>query len=293
MITVKDLRKTYDGNKVVLDGVCFEIPRGCVFGLVGINGTGKSTLLRLLAGVLRADSGEIRVDGQISPENEAVKRRVFFLPDDPLCTADSRGSDLAKLYRALYDFDDAVFADCLAAFKLSPDVSVRKFSKGMKRQMFVALALAVSPDYLLLDESFDGLDPLARLVFKRKLTELVKRKGTTVIISSHSLRELEDLCDCYGILDGGKITCSGGAHLGGGKLHKFQAAFESPVSEDIPDFPCISVTRTGRVLQVTVRGDTEETREKLLALNPIFVEEIPMDFEENFIGEAQERGYLL
>ena len=192
MIEVKGLKKGYDKKAVLVD-MNLRVQSGAVFGLVGINGAGKSTLLRTLAGVLKADAGEVLFDGEKVYENVAVKREIFFLPDDPYYDTNVTAEGLADLYRAFYEFDEAVFDGFVTEFSLEKNKPIRNFSKGMKRQVFVALALACRPKYLLLDEAFDGLDPLARLIFKRGLIELVEEKGSTVVISSHSLRELEDI----------------------------------------------------------------------------------------------------
>ena len=184
MIEIKRLTKAYDKAPVLRD-VNLAVPDKSVFGLVGINGAGKSTLLRLISGVLKADNGIILIDGEPVYENEAAKRQIFFLPDDPYYTSNINGSGLAELYKTFYDFDAEVYGRYLDQFKLSPKAPIRNFSKGMKRQVFVSLALAVRPKYLLLDEAFDGLDPLARMVFKRGVIDLVEEKGSTVIISSH------------------------------------------------------------------------------------------------------------
>lgn len=292
MIEIKNLTKSYDGKKPVLKNVHLTVNDSSVFGLVGINGAGKSTLLRLLAGVLRGEGGQVCVDGEEVYENERVKKQIFFLPDDPFYTANVSAKGLADMYRSVYDFNDEVFAEYLEKFKLNPKAPIRNFSKGMKRQVFVALALAVAPKYLLLDEAFDGLDPLARMVFKRGLIELVEEKGASVIISSHSMRELEDVCDSYGILDHGEITCSGDLENDLTKLHKFQAAFDGGIRAEDLGFPCMSFTQTGRVVRLIAKGDAEELMTKIRALQPLFVEEIEVDFEELFIGEVESRGYL-
>lgn len=292
MITIKNLTKGYENKKNVLQNVQLEIGDACVFGLVGINGAGKSTLLRLIAGVLRADEGQVWIDGENVYENEAQKGKIFFLPDDPFYASGVTARNLADMYRSVYDFNEETFQEYLEKFKLNARAPIRNFSKGMKRQVFVALALAVAPKYLLLDEAFDGLDPLARLVFKRGLIKLVEEKGTTVIISSHSLRELEDVCDSYGILDHGSITCSGELENDLSKLHKFQMAFEGEVDKTAFTFECMSFRRTGRVVQLIARGNAEELLAKIRSLQPLFVEEIDVDFEELFIGEVEARGYL-
>lgn len=292
MIEIKNLIKGYEKGKPVLSNLSVTIADATVFGLVGINGAGKSTLLRVLAGVMKADGGQVCVDGENVYENEKVKQGMFFLPDDPFYTANVTAEGLAEMYQAVYNLDKKVFADKLASFALDSKKPIRNFSKGMKRQVFVALALAIAPKYLLLDEAFDGLDPLARLTFKKCIVELVEEKGTTVVISSHSLRELEDICDSYGILDHGTITCSGELESDLNKVHKFQAAFQGEVKAEEFGFACMAFEQTGKVARFITKAGAEEVLQKLEKLNPIFVEEIEVDFEEMFIGEVQARGYL-
>lgn len=291
MIEIKGLTKSY-GKTSVLENVNLTVSEGSVFGLVGINGAGKSTLLRLVSGVLKPDAGEIFVDGDSVYENETAKSKLFFLPDDPYYNANINGKGLASLYKTFYDFDEETYAEYLDKFKLNPKAPIRNFSKGMKRQVFVSLALASKPKYLLLDEAFDGLDPLARMMFKRGLIDLVGEKNTAVIISSHSLRELEDISDSYGLLDHKTITCSGDIETDLNKLHKFQAAFDREIDESELGFKYLSFSRTGRVIRVVVRGDSTEIESRLNALSPLFVEEIPVDFEELFACEVESRGYL-
>ena len=292
MIEIRNLVKGYEKDKPVLRGIDLTIADASVFGLVGINGAGKSTLLRLLAGVLQKEQGQVRVDGEEVYENEKVKKGIFFLPDDPFYTSGVTARSLAEVYKSVYDFDEEIFKEYLLKFDLSEKKPIRNFSKGMKRQVFVSLALAVKPKYLLLDEAFDGLDPLARMVFKKGLVNLVEENGSTVIISSHSLRELEDVCDSYGILDRGTITSFGTLEEDLQKVHKFQAAFDGAVSPEMLGFACMSFEQTGKVVRLMARGDKEEILQKMQACNPIFVEEIDVDFEELFIGEVESRGYL-
>ena len=288
MLEIRGLKKSY-GKKPVLAGVDLTVPDGAVFGLVGINGAGKTTLLRLIADVLRPDGGEILLDGVSVTGNAAKRRELFFLPDEPYFAGGTTVSALAGLYKTFYNFDDEVFKRYVDIFKTETNVPIRNFSKGMKRQAFVALALACNPRYLLLDEAFDGLDPLARLEFKRGLIEL---EDSTVIISSHSLRELEDICSGFALLDGGSIADAGDITDALGKVHKFQIALSRHVTrEDIP-LDCLSFEAEGRVARFIVRCDREEVVRRLSALSPLFIEEIAVDFEELFICEVKGRGYL-
>ena len=288
MIEIQGLKKSY-GSKLVLDGVHLTVPDGAKFGLVGINGAGKSTLLRLIADVLRPDEGSILLDGECVTGNAKKREELFFLPDDPYYASGTTIAKLIDLYRTFYPFDRALFDKYASAFGLQLLTPIRNFSKGMKRQAFAALALACRPRYLLLDEAFDGLDPLARLELKRGLIE---QEDCTVLISSHSLRELEDICSGFALLDGGTIADAGDIHDALGKVHKFQFALEKEVRrEDIP-FECLSFEAEGRVAKIIVRGEPEYILRMLEALHPLFVEEIAVDFEELFLKKKKKRGYM-
>ena len=288
MITIKGLKKSY-GPKKVLQDICLSIPDASVFGLVGINGAGKTTLLRMMADVLRPDEGTVEYDGENIAGNAKKRKELFFLPDDPYYSAGTTVEKLVELYKSFYSFDDELFARYEALFSLERHTPVRNFSKGMKRQAFAALAIACRPKYLLLDEAFDGLDPLARLELKRGIISL---EGTTAVISSHSLRELEDICSGFALLDGGAVADAGDLSETLERVHKFQAAFEEPVPRERFPFECLSFESEGRVVRFVVRGGREEIVSALKALSPIFVEEIKVDFEELFLCEVKSRGYL-
>ena len=288
MIEIKGLGKSY-GPKKVLEKVNLTVPDASVFGLVGINGAGKTTLLRMMADVLRPDEGTVEYDGENIAGNAKKRKELFFLPDEPYYTAGTTVEKLVALYKSYYAFDDELFARYEALFSLERRTPIHNFSKGMKRQTFAAIALACRPKYLLLDEAFDGLDPLARLELKRGIISL---EGTTAIISSHSLRELEDICSGFALLDGGVVADAGDISETLGKIRKFQVAFDHEVRrEDIP-FECLTFEAEGRVVRFVVRGEREEIVSALKALSPIFVEEIKVDFEELFLCEVKSRGYL-
>ena len=288
MIEIKGLGKSY-GPKKVLEKVNLTVPDASVFGLVGINGAGKTTLLRMMADVLRPDEGTVEYDGENIAGNAKKRKELFFLPDEPYYTAGTTVEKLVALYKSYYAFDDELFARYEALFSLERRTPIRNFSKGMKRQAFAALAIACRPKYLLLDEAFDGLDPLARLELKRGIISL---EGTTAVISSHSLRELEDICSGFALLDGGAVADAGDLSETLERVHKFQAAFEEPVPRERFPFECLSFESEGRVVRFVVRGGREEIVSALKALSPIFVEEIKVDFEELFLCEVKSRGYL-
>lgn len=292
MIEIKNVTHSL-GNKTVLKEVNITLKEGSVMGLVGINGAGKTTLLRLIASVYLPDSGEILCDG-MPISNPLARKNLFFLPDDPYYSQSATGKSLLELYRVFYpDIDKTIFWNYMNEFHLDEKKPIRTFSKGMRRQLYVALALAVRPKYLLLDEAFDGLDPLARLAFKRAINRAVEEDGTGVLISSHSLRELEDFCDSYALIDHMTVASSGDLSEHVNQYCKFQLAFTDPVSKDIFDqLPVRNLESTGRFVRVVLEGDSHTMQTELEKLCPAIIEEMPMDFEETFIQEVSERGYL-
>ena len=290
MIEIRGLKHSLGGQKI-LDGIDLTIAEGSVMGLVGINGAGKTTLLRLISGVYRPDNGEVLCDG-VNTQNESIRKKIFFLPDDPYFTTHTTGKSLRKMYTVFYpEFDLQTYKRHMESFKLDENKTIRNFSKGMRRQLFVALALAVKPKYLLLDEAFDGLDPLARLSFKKAINKAVEEEGMSVIISSHSLRELEDFCDSYALIDKMTVTSSGDIAERINSFCKFQLAFTEELEEGIFDgLPYVSLERSGRFVRIVLRGEAKAMLSALEELKPAVVEQMPMDFEELFIHEVEERG---
>ena len=291
MIEIIGLKKSFK-DKEVLDNINLKIEDGKVFGLVGINGAGKSTLLRLLCGVYKADNGSILIDGNEVYENEKVKKDIFFLPDEPYYSNNTTPLSLKDIYKVFYNLDEEKYLQYINLFQLPLKKSMNKFSKGMKRQVFISLALAIKPKYLLLDEAFDGLDPLARLTFKRALIDLIDECNSTIIISSHSLRELEDICDSYGLLDNKNISSNGSIDEALTSVHKYQIAFEKEMSEEDFDIKFKTFNKDGRIIKVVVKEDYNEFSKLINKYNPLLVDEIPIDFEELFIIEVESRGYL-
>ena len=292
MIEVTNLSHSI-GNKQILQNVSLTLEEGSVMGLVGINGAGKTTLLRLISGVFAVEQGAILIDG-IPVDREESRESLFFLPDDPYFTIDTTGEKLYSMYKVFYPaIDRAVFDRFMANFSLNPKKPIRNFSKGMRRQLYISLALAVKPKYLLLDEAFDGLDPLSRLAFKRALNEFVEEYGTSVLISSHSLRELEDFCDSYVLIDNKTVSSSGDIAEKVNRFCKFQLAFYEEIHEGLfVNLPVTSIEISGRFARIVLQGNAAELLPKLQALNPAVVEEMRMDFEEVFIHEVEKRGYV-
>ena len=292
MIEIKNLTHSL-GDKKILDGVNLMLKDGSVMGLVGINGAGKTTLLRLVSGVYNADCGEIFIDGvPISDENS--RKELFFLPDDPYYTVYTTGKSLFEMYKVFYpQMDRSVFEKYMSEFALDEKKPIRNFSKGMRRQLYVALALSVRPKYLLLDEAFDGLDPLARLSFKKAINTAVEEDGTGVIISSHSLRELEDFCDSYALIDKMTVASSGDISERVDRFCKFQLAFVDEVDERIfTGLPTVSLEKSGRFFRIVLEGKDSEMQGLLEGLKPAVIEQMKMDFEEMFIHEVEGRGYI-
>lgn len=292
MIEVTNLSHSI-GNKQILQNVSLTLEEGSVMGLVGINGAGKTTLLRLISGVFAVEQGAILID-DIPVDREESRKSLFFLPDDPYFTIDTTGEKLYSMYKVFYPaIDRAVFDRFTANFSLNPKKPIRNFSKGMRRQLYISLALAVKPKYLLLDEAFDGLDPLSRLAFKRALNEFVEEYGTSVLISSHSLRELEDFCDSYVLIDNKTVSSSGDIAEKVNRFCKFQLAFYEEIHEGLfVNLPVTSIEISGRFARIVLQGNAAELLPKLQALNPAVVEEMRMDFEEVFIHEVEKRGYV-
>lgn len=293
MIEIKGLSHSF-GSKIVLDNIDLTIPEGTILGIVGINGAGKSTLLRLLSGVYDSN-GCVLYDGK-SPSLAETRRDIFFLPDDPYYTASSTPKNIFEFYKTFYpSINKDIFNGLISKYEIDPKKPLRSFSKGMRRQVFIALALAVKPKYMLLDEAFDGLDPLSRKIFKDAIIELVENDGATVLISSHSLRELEDFCDRFILIDNNTIKNQGDIAEHVGSMCKFELAFMDSVSEEMfKDLPVISLEIKGRFVTIVLEGKGEEFHERLNALSPAVMDELPLDFEEAFIHdvESERRGII-
>jgi ABC-2 type transport system ATP-binding protein len=292
MIQAEKLTKTFD-KKVALDNLTCRIPDGCVYGLVGSNGAGKSTFLRLLCGIYKADAGKILYDGMPVYENPGVKETIMFVPDELYFLPQASMNRMAKMYRAIYkNFSMEKFKKLAEAFGLDPKANINTFSKGMKRQAATALALAVQPKYLFFDETFDGLDPVKRNLVKTLIYNDVAERNSTAIITSHSLRELEDTCDQLALLHQGGIVFESDIQDLKTSLFKVQIAFREPYSCDLfDDLPMLTYTQKGSVATFILRGDKEETEARLSAMEPLVLDILPLSLEEVFIHEMEALGY--
>lgn len=214
------------------------------------------------------------------------------MPDEPYYDHNTNPSTLIGLYQTYYNLDKEKYFEYLEMFKIPVKKSMHNFSKGMKRQVFISLALAIKPKYLFLDEAFDGLDPLARLAVKRAIIDFVEEIGTTIIISSHSLRELQDICDSYALIDNKSIASYGDITEEIGKYHKYQVAFSEMPEKEQFDIEFKTYKQDSRIIKVVVKENYEEFSEKMKKFNPLLIDEIPIDFEELFIIEVESRGYV-
>ena len=292
MITALNIVKQF-GDKVVLDRLNCSIPEGCVYGLVGSNGSGKSTLLRLISGIYRPESGSVTIDGKPVYDNPDVKKRIAFVPDELFFLPHANLKRMAQLYASVYEnFSHERFVTLLADFALDPNANIATFSKGMKRQAATILALSCSTDIYLFDETFDGLDPVMRNLVKNLLYREVLENKATVVITSHSLRELEDTCDQLALLHKGGIIFSSDVDHLKTSLFKIQVAFSDDYGRDrFKGIEILSYAKHGSVASLIVRGDREETEAKIRAMEPVLFEVLPLSLEEVFVYEMGQLGY--
>ncbi len=295
MIEVKNVVKSFDGFRA-LDGLTMTVPKGAIYGLVGPNGAGKSTILRHLCGAYRQDSGEITLEGAPVYENPAVKTRMAVIPDELYYFGSASTRDMMRFYKGIYpSFDMERYAKLKEAFpEVDEKRAIRRLSKGMQKQSAFWLALSCKPDYLLLDEPVDGLDPVMRRQVWSLLMGDVAERGTTVLVSSHNLRELEDVCDHVGILSHGRVALERSlTELQGGTV-KMQIAFETETPPELPaGLEIIHTSNVGRVYTYIVRGTAEEAAAKFKPLNPLFADALPLTLEEIFIYEMGGEDYAV
>ena len=291
-ISVKGLSKQFDKIQA-LNQVTTTIQKGSIFGLIGSNGAGKSTFLRLLAGIYRPDAGQIVIDGQPIYENEALKQKIFYISDDQFYFSNSNMEEMSNYFAAMYQrFSYEKFRELTGLFRLDSKRKLNTFSKGMQKQAHIILALSCQPDYLFCDETFDGLDPVMRQAVKRLLADAVVEHQMTPIIASHNLRELEDICDHIGLLhQGGVIFERELDHLQS-NIHKVQCAFTNPKGrEDFTGLDIVTMEQRGSLSILVVRGSAVETETRIKAMQPLYCELLQLTLEEIFITEMEVLGY--
>lgn len=292
MIELKGVTKKFD-NFTALDAVDLTIPEGTAFGLLGSNGAGKSTILRLISGIYSNESGEVTIDGEKIFDNPDSKRRVFFINDETVQYGSFTLIELKNYYKGFYpNFSEEIFNNLLEVVKLPTDKRIDKFSKGMKRQAIVIIGLSCCTDYLLLDEAFDGLDPTMRIIVKHMLVDAMLDRKLTAVISSHNLNEINEVCDTVALLHQGKIIFNRELDSVKSSIMKIQAAFPSDVEkESFSDIELLHFEKQGSVVYLIARGTEEELREKLSVKRPLVLDFIPLTLEEIFIYEMEGLGY--
>lgn len=292
MIEVKNVVKTFDGFRA-LDGLTLTVPRGSVYGLVGPNGAGKSTIIRHLTGIYKQDSGTVMIDGAPVFENPAVKSRIAYIPDDVFYFAQATIADMMRYYRGVYPrFDTARYEKLSEAFALDPKRPFRRLSKGMQKQAAFWLAMSMRPDVLILDEPVDGLDPVMRRQVWSLVMADVAENGTTVLVSSHNLRELEDVCDHVGIMNSGKILLEHTLNDLQDNIAKVLVAL--PDGTALPNgLDIVHQSTTGRLYTLILRGNTAELTNILSTAQPLFMDVVPLTLEEIFIYELGGADYAV
>ena len=292
MIQVERLTKKFQ-TYTALNQISVSVQPGSVFGLVGSNGAGKSTLLRTIAGIYKPDSGTVAIDGTPIFEHPNVKNDIFFISDFPYFIPQSNMKEMAKFYASMYsNWSHERYRELCSLFPIEEKMKISSMSKGMQRQVALICALSTQPKVLLMDEIFDGLDPVMRQLLKKLLAREVSERNITVMIASHNLRELEDVCDQVGLLHQGGVVFE--QELDGLKLnlHKLQAVFKPMISMDVfSDLDILKFDMKGSLINMVIRGDKGVISRRIEALKPVYFEMLPLTLEEVFISEMEVSGY--
>lgn len=292
MIRVTNVVKKFDNFKA-LDGLNIQVPKGAIYGLVGPNGAGKSTIIRHLAGIYRQDEGEVCINGQPVYENSAVKSKIAYIPDDLYFFLQASTKDMMKFYRGIYkDFDIDRYEKLREVFSIDENRPMRKLSKGMQKQAAFWLSLCVRPNVMILDEPVDGLDPVMRRQVWGLIMGDVAENGTTVLISSHNLRELEDVCDHVGIIHKGRTMLERSLSELQENIVKVQLVLNDG-SQMPDDLHVLHEAKSGKIQTLIIRGDTEEIAARIATANPLFYDMVPLTLEEIFIYELGGAEYAV
>lgn len=288
MIEIRNISKVL-GKKKVLDNISLSINNGEILGLVGINGVGKSTLLRCISGVYHVEEGDILIDNKSVYENNEVKKDILFIPDESAISAKTTINSLLDFFSSFYEVDKKAFVNYLNTFKVNiTSKPLNTFSKGMKRRVLLCFALAIHPKYLLLDEAFDGLDPLGKVQFKKLLDEQMSKYDMTVIIASHSLRELTLIANTFALLNSGKIISQGDVDNQESAYYKVQMAFNDEIDLNLfNEKTIVKKTKLGRIVTLIVNQSKEEIEQTFNKYNPLTLDILPLSFEERFVYETE------
>ena len=293
MIEIKNLSKSFDGKNYVLENLNCKIKDNAIYGLVGANGAGKSTLLRLINSIYIPDNGNILIDNEEAYDNEALKQKMVFVPDDLYFYPSYSLMDMAEFYKAMYrNFDMNYVINTANTLKLNPNAKISSFSKGMKRQCALICALAANAKYIFLDETFDGLDPVVRKYFKKLLSDAMSKKDTTIIMTSHNLRELEDICDNLGLLYKGNILFESDIDTLKTNMFKVQISLKDDFDKKtFKKLKILSYKKIGSVATLIIDEEGKDSRKYLESLNPIILDYLPLTLEEVFIYQMEALGY--
>lgn len=292
MIKVDRVSKKYD-NDFVLNNLTFNIKDNCIYGLVGANGAGKSTLLRIIMGIFDANIGSVTIDGEEVSHNVKLKQKMVFIPDDLFFYPGYTLIDMAKYYQSMYDeFDMDYLRELAKLLKLKENVKISNFSKGMKRQCALICAIATNADYMFFDETFDGLDPVIRNVMKKIIVKQMNKKKTTIVMTSHNLRELEDICDNLGLLYQGGILFESEIDTIKTNMYKVQISLKGDFDkDDFSDIDLLSYKKNGSVATLIIKDVDNTSKKKLAKKNPIILDYLNLTLEEIFIYEMEAMGY--
>jgi len=292
MIEVKNISKSFDDIKAI-DDISIEIKEGSVFGLIGTNGAGKSTFLRLMSGIITCERGEVLLDGMNVFENAEAKKQFFYISDDQHYIPSSTPEDMMKFYSKFYEnYNVDRFNDLIERFELGKNRKINTFSKGMKKQLSIVLGICAGTKYMFCDETFDGLDPVMRQAVKSMFAAEMEDRDFTPIIASHNLRELEDICDHVGLLHKGGVVLSKDLADMKENIHKVQCVLKDTAAEEaFKDIEILNLESRGSLYTLTARGTREDILEKINNSEPIFVEALPLSLEEIFISETGGVGY--
>lgn len=292
MIEFKNLSKSIDGN-LILDSIDLQIKKGSVFGLLGSNGAGKSTILRLMCGIYKQESGELLIDGEKVYDNVKIKRQIFFINDETVQFTSFTLKDLKKYYRNYYpNFSDETFEKLRKNVNLPVDKKISTFSKGMKRQAIVITGLSCQTEYLLLDEAFDGLDPTMRIIVKDIIFDAMLDRQMTVIISSHNLKEINEICDSAAMIHNGKIIFCRELDEIKNNILKIQTSFKQEYTkDDFPELEILHFEKKQSVYYIIVKGEIDEIKKYVAQKSPAFLDILPLTLEEIFIYEMEALGY--
>lgn len=287
MIDIIHLNKYLDKELIIKD-VSINIKDNCIYGLVGVNGAGKSTLLRLISGVYKPTTGNIKINDEEVFDNPNVKKDILFISDEPYYKHNDTIKDIKRFYETFYNLDAEKFNYYINKFEIIDNKPLHIFSKGMRRRVFIAIAFAIAPKILLLDEVFDGLDPFGKNIFKKELVKLLDEKEMTVVMASHSIKEIEDICDSFGLINNGTVVSNDNFDCDSINMYKVLAVYKDINDLDVfKDANIISSSIVSKFMTLIVKGKKEDIYNYFNSFDPITIEVLDLTLEEVFLYEME------